>query len=309
MITTLLLMSSVLAQDPAPAAKPILPIYDEAADARQQVADAVTRAAKEERRVLIVWGANWCGSCKQLEHQMKGASAADATDADKRLGKLLMNEFEVVHLDVGHFDKNIDLVRKWRADVSGGIPALTILNGEGKVVANQDNAAVSALTKNNEVGPFADFLDSKKAAPVDAGKRLDAALAQARESGRAVFLHFGAPWCAKCRVLDAWCADPAVAPLLGKDFVEVKIDVDRMTGGNELMKRYRADGADAIPWYAVLDADGKALATSDEPAEKAAAPTELEEVVRFAAVLRNGVKRLTPDELSSLATSFANRGK
>ncbi len=33
-------------------------IYDESADARQQIADALASAKKENRRVLIQWGAN-----------------------------------------------------------------------------------------------------------------------------------------------------------------------------------------------------------------------------------------------------------
>src|SRR5262245_7554024 len=44
------------------------PIYDEQADAAADVAAALARAQKENKRVLIQWGANWCGWCHLL-HQ------------------------------------------------------------------------------------------------------------------------------------------------------------------------------------------------------------------------------------------------
>ncbi len=42
------------------------PIYDESADARRQIAEALARAKRENRRVLVQWGANWCGWCHLL---------------------------------------------------------------------------------------------------------------------------------------------------------------------------------------------------------------------------------------------------
>jgi hypothetical protein len=35
------------------------PLYDEKADARQQVAAALTEAAKTGKNVILVYGANW----------------------------------------------------------------------------------------------------------------------------------------------------------------------------------------------------------------------------------------------------------
>ena len=39
------------------------PIYDESADAKKLVDDAVARAATDNKRVLIQVGGNWCGWC------------------------------------------------------------------------------------------------------------------------------------------------------------------------------------------------------------------------------------------------------
>src|SRR5258708_17180935 len=53
----------------ADAPKSSLPdIYDESADANRQIADAVAQAKRENKRVLLQFGANWCGWC-HIQHK------------------------------------------------------------------------------------------------------------------------------------------------------------------------------------------------------------------------------------------------
>ncbi len=110
-----------LAQEPAAATKPAAalqapapaaaakktPVFDEAADARAAVTAAVRAALRENRRVLIEWGANWCGWCNLL---------ADKFKSDGDLRKKLLYEYDVVKVDVGHFDKNLDLAKELGAE-------------------------------------------------------------------------------------------------------------------------------------------------------------------------------------------------
>jgi hypothetical protein len=90
-----------VAQDAAaapapPAGKPARPaIYDEQADAHQQIATALLHAKKENRRVLIQWGGNWCGWCHLL-HELCAS--------DEQLKNKLLYEYDVVLVDIGHMD-------------------------------------------------------------------------------------------------------------------------------------------------------------------------------------------------------------
>ena len=52
--------AQTLRDEPKPAKKPL---YDESADAKQQIAAALAKAKRENRRVLIQWGGNWCSWC------------------------------------------------------------------------------------------------------------------------------------------------------------------------------------------------------------------------------------------------------
>jgi len=97
--------------------------YNEAADAKQEIKQALTQAAGTKTPIIVVFGANWCGDCKMLDSAMKkGASAS-----------LLSRDFKIVKVDVGHFDKNLDVAKSYGVPLAKGIPAVAILSSSGDV--------------------------------------------------------------------------------------------------------------------------------------------------------------------------------
>lgn len=285
-----------------PAAKAAAPVYDEKADARKDVAAAVARAKKENRRVLIQWGANWCGWCNWLAATMVH---------DPALSHELLYEYEVLHVDVGRFDKNLDLAKELGAEFKS-IPYLTILAADGKAVvhSNTEPFEIKEPTKagdHHDAAKLTAFLTEHQAAPADAKDVRSAAFAQAKGDGKMVFLHFGAPWCGFCHRLENWMAQPEIATLLAKDFVDVKIDLDRMTGGKAV---YAAELAAAgcketgIPWFVFSDADGKQLANSDGPEGSIGFPSSRDEIALFAKMLEKCKRNLTGAEVQALIASL-----
>jgi uncharacterized protein YyaL (SSP411 family) len=312
--------SCVLAFDPEPkpaamtpgdqpaAAKPAkakAPLYDVNADAKQQIAAALAKAKKENRRVLIQWGGNWCSWCIKLDALMK---------SDPTLSKKLIYEYDVVHVDAGQpNDKNLDLATSYGADLkANGFPFLTILDADGKPIANQETSSLEKKDANGESilgeGMGHDpvkvlkFLKDHEAKPLAAQGVVDAGIAEAKSAGKLVFLHFGAPWCPWCHRLDDWMDKPEPVALLAKSFINVKVDVDRMTGGKEILAKYRPkDGG--IPWFAFIDGDGKVIATSDaEKGGNVGFPGSKEEIEHFAAMLSKATKLSDDDRAKLLDT-------
>jgi len=100
------------------------PVYDEAADAKAQIHAALGEAQRANLPVLVVFGANWCGDCKVLDMAFSsGASAA-----------LIARNYEVVHVNVGRFDRNVELAESYGVPLKKGIPAVVVLSPQGKVV-------------------------------------------------------------------------------------------------------------------------------------------------------------------------------
>ncbi|MCC6678745.1 MAG: thioredoxin family protein [Phycisphaerales bacterium] len=280
-------------------------VYDEAADAKQQIAAAIARAKKENRRVLVQWGGNWCPWCIALHGLFK---------SDKAIARTLMYEYEVVYVDAGKpAGKNVDLAKTYGADLAAnGYPFLTILDGNGKPIANQETAALEVKDESGKSKGVAaghdpklvlKFLEEHKASYQSAEAMVPAAIAQARAEGKVVFLHFGAPWCGWCHKLEAWMARPDVAPVLAKAFVDLKIDTDRTVGGSEVLARYSKGQNGGIPWFVFLDGDGKSVIDSTGPKGNIGFPAAPEEIEHFGVMLRKTGK-LSEAEVTGLLDSL-----
>lgn len=115
-------------------------VYDESADANEQIASALAAAGAKGHRVLIQWGGNWCGWCLRLNRLMT---------TDSTIKRELRERYEVVHIDTGMPDnKNVALAERYGAAVKEeGFPYLTVLDADGSVVANHD-------TGSFEIGPI-----------------------------------------------------------------------------------------------------------------------------------------------------------
>jgi thiol-disulfide isomerase/thioredoxin len=322
-VTTLLVVfavSTALAQDPTPAPvkttpavravplggqapaakKEAKPVYDEAADATKDVAAAVERAHKDNKRVLIQWGANWCGWCKWLAGTMK---------SDGKVAHELLYEYEVVHIDVGQFNKNMDLAKSLGAEFKA-IPYLTILDDSGKALVQQNTEPFEAKINGkdgHDPAKLLEWLKQYEARPWVASEVLAAALATATKEQKRVFLHFGAPWCGWCHRLENWMAQPEIAALLSKDFVDTKIDNDRMVGGKDVYQAQLAAAGQkegGIPWFVFLDQDGKLLAHSNGPKGNTGFPAQPEEIEHFVAMLKSAKVNLTDADIATLAASL-----
>jgi thioredoxin 1 len=104
-------------------------IYNESADAHAEIKEALARAAAEHKRIIVVFGANWCYDCHVLD---KAFHSSD-------LAPILSANYEVVHVDIGKGEKNQDLMTKYDVPMKRGIPGLAVLDADGKLVYSQKN--------------------------------------------------------------------------------------------------------------------------------------------------------------------------
>ena len=102
-------------------------IYPEDADAKKEIREAVERAGKNHKRVILVFGGNWCYDCHMLDLAFRHSELTPILDAN----------YEVVHVDVGEFKKNLDIAAQYKVPLNKGVPALAVLDSDGKLLFSQ----------------------------------------------------------------------------------------------------------------------------------------------------------------------------
>ena len=126
-------------------------IYDESANAHADIQQALATAAKEHKRVIVDFGGNWCGDCQVL----------DIYFHDGKNRPLLESGFVLVHVDVGHMDKNTDIAERYGIPLAKGVPALAVLDARGKVLYSQKNGEFEAMRRMDE-SSVTEFLNKWK---------------------------------------------------------------------------------------------------------------------------------------------------
>ncbi|HZM11816.1 MAG TPA: thioredoxin family protein [Candidatus Limnocylindrales bacterium] len=127
-------------------------IYVPGLNAREEIAHALKLATQQHKRVLVVFGANWCYDCHVLDLAFRRPDVA----------ALLTPNFEVVHVDVGEGDKNQDIMQQYQVPMARGIPAIAVLDGNGNLLYSQKGGE---FEKARALGPddLVAFLNKWKA--------------------------------------------------------------------------------------------------------------------------------------------------
>lgn len=92
--------------------------FDEQADAKADLASGIAAAKASGKFLLIEFGANWCPDCRALYRATR----------DEEIATVISEHFEVVKIDVGNWDKNPEVVAAYDNPISGGIPAVVVVD-------------------------------------------------------------------------------------------------------------------------------------------------------------------------------------
>ncbi|GAA3834159.1 thioredoxin family protein [Streptomyces chiangmaiensis] len=120
--------------------------YDPQANATADITAALEAAKKDGRPVLVDFGADWCLDCRVL-----GARFAEPGPS------AMLAKYHVVTVDVGEFDRNLDVAERYVNLQTSGIPALVVLDpasGRIKVATNRGEFAQARSMSAAQVEEF-----------------------------------------------------------------------------------------------------------------------------------------------------------
>ena len=111
--------------------------FSEQVIAEKQLNDFISKALELKKQPLVIFGANWCPDAQCLEAVMKLVT----------VNKFVAQHYEVMRIDVGDYDQNMELYKVFGMPSEEGVPRVIILDLKGKVLNLDSNDRWRAARK------------------------------------------------------------------------------------------------------------------------------------------------------------------
>ncbi len=100
------------------AADPYPPTTQAPADLQR----AEARAKSSGKILMVIFGGNWCPDCRVLHQRLDESPVREYAE----------KHFEIVGVNIGENNANLDIVKKLGATLSKGVPAAAFIGPDGK---------------------------------------------------------------------------------------------------------------------------------------------------------------------------------
>lgn len=101
--------------------------FDREQDAQADLDAALEKAAESGNNVLLVMGANWCHDSRALSGWF----------ASPRFKRMIADQYELVFVDVGQKDRNIDIAQSFGIETIKGTPTVLVVSPEAQHLNSQ----------------------------------------------------------------------------------------------------------------------------------------------------------------------------
>ena len=151
-------------------------LYPPNANARADIRAALAKAAREKKHVIVEFGALWCLDCHILDHAFKTPGTKDLMDQN----------YILVHVDVGRYDKNLDIAKQYKVPLEKGIPAMAVLDARGRLLVSNQSGEFQAARRMTlaDVNAFLEEWKPKAPKPAPAANPAPRPAPKRSSSGR-----------------------------------------------------------------------------------------------------------------------------
>ena len=98
--------------------------YDEKVVDSLQLDEFIDLSISRGKQPVVIFGGNWCPDCRILE----------GTLAMPTIKKFLQQHYQVMHIDIGRYDRNMDLMEHLNIESKKGVPRVVILDLEKNIM-------------------------------------------------------------------------------------------------------------------------------------------------------------------------------
>jgi thiol-disulfide isomerase/thioredoxin len=181
---------------------------------------------------------------------------------------------------------------------AGGL-LVSVLDGDGSPVATWTARRLTESGRFSTAKLKAQLAEFTPGAPADEVYRAGLA---SLPGGKVAWVEFRADWCGWCRRMETLLGQTDASPLLARYYKIITIDTEKNSGAGELATRLGApQGVEGgIPWFALVDAKGRPIITSEGPQGNIGFPGTAAEFAHFRKMLKTTARGISARELDTV---------
>ena len=98
--------------------------YDEKIIDSSELDKFINQSINNDKQPVVIFGGNWCPDCRILA----------GTLAMPTIKKFLQRYYRIIHIDIGRYDKNMELMNHLNIEPKKGVPRVVILDFKKNIV-------------------------------------------------------------------------------------------------------------------------------------------------------------------------------
>ena len=98
--------------------------YDEKIIDSSELDKFINQSINNDKRPVVIFGGNWCPDCRILA----------GTLAMPTIKKFLQQYYRIIHIDIGRYDRNMELMNHLNIEPKKGVPRVVILDFKKNIV-------------------------------------------------------------------------------------------------------------------------------------------------------------------------------
>ena len=103
----------------------------------EQVNGFIDETIEQSKQPILIFGGNWCPDCRIL----------DGTLQLPTIKKFMEEKYQIMHIDVGRYDKNMDLISYFGIPKDKGVPRVMVFD-KNKVILNKKSTKEWATARD-----------------------------------------------------------------------------------------------------------------------------------------------------------------
>jgi len=92
----------------------------------EQINDFLDETLQQSKQPILIFGGNWCPDCRIL----------DGTLQLPTIKKFMNKNYNIMHIDVGRYDKNMELISYFGIPKEKGVPRVLVFD-KNKIIINK----------------------------------------------------------------------------------------------------------------------------------------------------------------------------